>query len=161
MTKEMHHLVIGDDNFEVVDNASREKLLQHDDLIAAKANSADLDVERERIDEADETISEHTNKLDDLETTIDNKKILVVNAALGTLTFNSNGAAGGTIDVSQYIPEGYSMIAAIPAATGYFGCYFYFCAAASANSVMIQLMRVSGTQATTQPVVKLLCVMNL
>lgn len=96
-----------------------------------------------------------------LQETVSNTKLMAVNAPLGALTFNNAGAAGGTIDVSQYIPNGYSMIGAIPAYSGYFGAYFYSCSAASATSVYVQLMRSSGTQASTSPIVKLLCAKNL
>lgn len=54
MTKEMHHLVIGDDSFEVVDNSAREQLLN-------KADSADVASEFERIDE---TIGDNTMTTD-------------------------------------------------------------------------------------------------
>lgn len=96
-----------------------------------------------------------------LQNTVSNTKLTIVNAPLGTLPFNSSGAAGGTIDVSRYIPAGYSMIGAIPAQSGYFGAYFYTCTAASATSVYVQLFRISGTQANTSPAVRLLCVKNL
>ena len=101
------------------------------------------------------------NKVTELQNTVDNTKLTVVNAPLGRLTFNSAGAAGGTINVAQYIPAGYTMIGAIPASSGYFGAYFYTCSAASATTVLVQLMRISGTQANTSPVVKLLCTKNL
>lgn len=97
----------------------------------------------------------------ELQNKVNNTKLTMVNAPLGTLPFNNAGAAGGTIDVSRYIPTGYTMIGAIPATSGYFGAYFYSCAAASATSVYVQLMRISGTQAYTDPIVKLLCVKNL
>lgn len=101
------------------------------------------------------------NAVTELQDTVSNTKLMVVNAPLGRLTFNNAGAAGGTISVAQYIPEGYTMIEAIPATSGYFGAYFYTCYAASATSVYVQLFRISGTQANTSPVVKLLCVKNL
>lgn len=101
------------------------------------------------------------NTVAGMQSTISNTKLIMVNAPLGTLTFNSAGAAGGTISVAQYIPTGYTMIGAIPSSSGYFGAYFYTCAAASATSVFVQLMRISGTQANTSPVVKLLCAKNL
>ena len=97
----------------------------------------------------------------ELQNTVSDTKLTMVNAPLGTLPFNNAGAAGGTIDVSHYIPTGYTMIGAIPATSGYFGCYFYTCSAASATTVLVQLMRISGTQASTTPVVKLLCTKNL
>lgn len=97
----------------------------------------------------------------ELQSTISNTKLAVVNAPLGTLPFNNAGAAGGTISVAQYIPAGYTMIGAIPAQSGYFGAYFYSCAVASATSVYVQLMRISGTQASTSPMVKLICTKNL
>lgn len=97
----------------------------------------------------------------ELQDTVSNTKLTIVNAPLGTLTFNSAGAAGGTISVAQYIPSGYTMIGVIPASSGYFGAYFYTCAGASPTTVYVQLMRISGTQATTSPVVKLLCAKNL
>lgn len=106
-------------------------------------------------------IKEHETDISALQNTVDNTKLTVVNAPLGTLTFNNAGAAGGTINVAQYIPAGYTMIGAIPAYSGYFGAYFYSCARASATSVYVQLMRISGTQAYTDPIVKLLCVKNL
>ena len=96
-----------------------------------------------------------------LQNKVNNTKLTVVNAPLGTLTFNSAGAAGGTISVAQYIPTGYTMIGAIPTQSGYFGAYFYNCTVASATSVYVQLFRISGTQANTSPAVKLLCVKNL
>lgn len=99
--------------------------------------------------------------LTEVQTALENTKAVVVNAPLGTLQFNSAGAAGGTISVAQYIPAGYTMIGAIPAASGYFGAYFYTCSAASATTVLVQLMRISSTQASTTPVVKLLCTKNL
>lgn len=101
------------------------------------------------------------NKVTELQSTVSNTKLTMVNAPLGRLTFNNAGAAGGTIDVSRYIPTGYTMIGAIQAQSGYFGAYFYSCAAASATSVYVQLFRISGTQASTSPIVKLLCVKNL
>ena len=96
-----------------------------------------------------------------LQNTVDNTKLTVVNAPLGTMTFNSAGATGGTFNVAQHIPAGYTMIEAIPAQSGYFGAYFYTCAATSATSVYVQLFRVSGTQANTSPVIRLLCTKNL
>ena len=99
--------------------------------------------------------------LEEMQTALENTRAIVVNASLGTLPFNNVGAAGGMIDVSRYIPTGYTMIGAIPAQSGYFGAYFYSCAAASATSVYVQLFRISGTQASTSPVVNLLCTKNL
>lgn len=101
------------------------------------------------------------NKVTELQNTVSNTKLTMVNAPLGNLPFNNAGAAGGTIDVSRYIPTGYTMIGAIPAQSGYFGAYFYTCTAESATSVYVQLFRISGTQASTSPSVKLLCVKNL
>lgn len=101
------------------------------------------------------------NKVTELQNTVSNTKLTIVDAPLGTLTFNSAGAAVGTINVSRYIPTGYTMIGAIPNTSGYFGAYFYSCAWASATSVYVQLMRISGTQASTSPIVKLLCTKNL
>lgn len=97
----------------------------------------------------------------ELQDTVSNTKLTMVNAPLGTLPFNNAGAAGGTIDVSRYIPTGYTMIGAIPAQSGYFGAYFYTCTAESATSVYVQIFRASGTQASTSPTVKLLCTKNL
>ena len=97
----------------------------------------------------------------ELQNKVNNTKLMVVNAPLGTLTFNSAGAAGGTIDVSRYIPTGYTMIGAIPAVSGYFGAHFYTCLNDGATSVYVQIFRVSGTQANTSPMVKLLCTKNL
>ena len=77
------------------------------------------------------------NAVTELQDTVSNTKLIVVNAPLGNLPFNSSGAAGGTIDVSQHIPNGYSMIGAIPAYSGYFGAFFYSCATASATSVFV------------------------
>lgn len=108
-----------------------------------------------------DTITALQNTVTELQNTVDNTKLTVVNAPLGTLPFNNAGAAGGTINVAQYIPAGYTMIGAIPASSGYFGAYFYTCSAASATTVLVQLMRISGTQASTSPVVKLLCTKNL
>ena len=106
-------------------------------------------------------IKEHETDISALQNTVSNTKLITVNASLGTLPFNDAGAAGGAIDVSQYIPTGYTMIGAIPAQSGYFGAYFYYCAATSATSVYVQLMRISGTQPNTSPAVKLLCTKNL
>lgn len=99
--------------------------------------------------------------LAEVQTALENTKAVVVNAPLGTMTFNSGGAAGGTVSVAQYIPNGFDMILAVQASTGYYGAYFYTCSAASATTVLVQLMRVSGTQASTTPVAKLLCTKNL
>lgn len=101
------------------------------------------------------------NAVTELQETVSNTKLTMVNAPLGTLPFNNAGAAGGTISVAQYIPTGYTMIGAVPALSGYFGAYFYTCYAASATSVYVQLFRNSGTRAYTDPIVKLLCVKNL
>lgn len=106
-------------------------------------------------------ISELYTTISQIKTKQDNTHIVFVNAPLGQLTFNAPGAAGGTISVAQYIPTGYTMIGAIPATSGYFGAYFYTCYAASATSVYVQLLRISGTQASTSPLVKLLCTKNL
>ena len=108
-----------------------------------------------------DAITELQSAVTELQNKVNNTKLTVVNAPLGRLTFNNAGATGGTINVAQYIPAGYSMIGAIPAYSGYFGAYFYSCAAASATTVYVQLMRISGTQAYTNPIVKLLCVKNL
>lgn len=97
----------------------------------------------------------------ELQNKVNNTKLTVVNAPLGTLPFNNAGAAGGTISVAQYIPAGYTMIGAIPSTTGGFGAYFYNCIVASATSVYVQLFRASGTQANTSPIVRLLCTKNL
>lgn len=114
-----------------------------------------------KLAEHDEAIEEQAEAIDNLGLTVGGMKISVINAPLGTMTFNSAGATGGTVDVSSHIPAGYSMIGAIPASSGYFGAYFYTCSAASATTVYVQLMRISGTQASTTPVVKLLCTKNL
>lgn len=106
-------------------------------------------------------IAELQSTVTELQNTVSNTKLTVVNAPLGTLPFNNSGAAGGTISVAQYIPEGYTMIEAIPATSGYFGAYFYTCYAASATSVYVQLFRISGTQPNTSPYVRLLCTKNL
>lgn len=108
-----------------------------------------------------DAITELQSTVTELQNTVSNTKLIAVNAPLGTLAFNSAGAAGGTIDVSRYIPAGYTMIGAIPSSSGYFGAYFYTCSAASATTVLVQLFRISGTQANTSPVVKLLCAKNL
>jgi hypothetical protein len=108
-----------------------------------------------------DAITDLQNTVTELQNTVDNTKLTVVNAPLGTMTFNSAGATGGTFNVAQRIPAGYTMIGAIPAQSGYFGAYFYSCTAASATTVYVQLMRISGTQAYTNPIVKLLCVKNL
>jgi hypothetical protein len=108
-----------------------------------------------------DTITALQSTVTSLQNTVSNTKLIAVNAPLGRLTFNSAGATGGTINVAQYIPAGYTMIGAIPASSGYFGAYFYTCSAASATTVLVQLMRISGTQANTSPVVKLLCTKNL
>ena len=97
----------------------------------------------------------------ELQNTVSNTKLTMVNAPLGTLPFNNAGAAGGSIDVSRYIPTGYTMIGAVPMSSGYFGAYFYTCYAASATNVLVQLLRISGTQASTSPTVRLLCAKNL
>ena len=99
--------------------------------------------------------------LEEIEDALENTRAIVVNAPLGTMTFNNAGATGGTINVADKIPAGFNMILAVQAYSGYFGCYFYSCAAVSATSVYVQLMRISGTQASTSPIVKLLCVKNL
>lgn len=106
-------------------------------------------------------IKEHEDQIAALQDTVSNTKLMVVNVPLGTMTFNNAGAAGGTIDVSQYIPTGYTMIGAIPSTSGYFGAYFYTCFNDSATSVYVQLLRISGTQANTSPYVRLLCTKNL
>lgn len=106
-------------------------------------------------------ISELYTTISQIKTKQDNTHIVSTNASLGQLTFNSAGAVGGTFDVSSSIPTGYTMIGAIPAYSGYFGAYFYSCANASATSVYVQIFRISGTQTTTSPTVKLLCVKNL
>ena len=101
------------------------------------------------------------NKVTELQSTVSNIKLKVVNAPLGTLAFNNAGAAGGTIDVSRYIPSGYTMIGAIPEASGYFGAYFYTCINDSETSVYVQIFRGSGTQASVSPMIKLICTKNL
>lgn len=106
-------------------------------------------------------ISEIWTLLSQVKTKQDDTHIVLKNASLGQLTFNAAGAAGGTIDVSSSIPSGYTMIGAIPAYTGYFGAHYYSCNATSATSVYVQLMRTVGTQTTTSPIVKLICVKNL
>lgn len=99
--------------------------------------------------------------LEEIQTALANTKAVVVNAPLGAMTFNSAGATGGTVNVADKIPAGFDMILAVQASSGYFGAYFYTCSAASATTVYVQLMRISGTQASTTPIVKLLCTKNL
>lgn len=99
--------------------------------------------------------------LEEMQTALENTRAVVVNAPLGTMTFNNAGATGGTINVADKIPAGFNMILAVQAYSGYFGAYFYSCAAVSSTSIYVQLMRISGTQASTSPIVKLLCVKNL
>lgn len=106
-------------------------------------------------------ISELYTTISQIKTKQDDTHIVVTNAPLGQLSFNSAGAAGGTFDVSSSIPSGYTMIGAIPAVSGYFGAHFYTCINASATSVYVQIYRGSGTQTTTSPMVKLVCVKNL
>ena len=50
------------------------------------------------------------NAITALQNKVDNTKLTVVNAPLGTLPFNNVGAAGGAISVAQYIPTGYTMV---------------------------------------------------
>ena len=106
-------------------------------------------------------ITELQNTVAELQDTVSNTKLTMVSAPLGNMPFNSSGAAGGTINVAQHIPAGYTMIGATPAYSGYFGAYFYSCVAESATSVYVQLLRIGGTQASTSPIVKLICAKNL
>jgi len=106
-------------------------------------------------------ISELYTTISQIKTKQDNTHIVFANASLGRLTFNAAGAAGGTIDVSSSIPSGYTMVGVVQGSTGYFGAYFYTCAGASPTTVLVQILRISGTQTTISPTVKLVCVKNL
>lgn len=87
---------------------------------------------------------------------LDQQIKIVENVDLGTLTVASTGGAGGTIDVSSYVPTGYKIEAVIPRNSGGFNFYFYSCNVASATSVYVQLFRVRDTTATVNPRVTLI-----
>ena len=82
--------------------------------------------------------------------------------AFGNLQFDSSGAIDSTKDVSASIPSGYSLIAAIPFATGSYAAYFYSCGMQTSTSVRVRLFRGEWTSVTqTNPSVVLICKKNL
>ena len=82
--------------------------------------------------------------------------------AFGNLQFDSSGAIDSTKNVSSAIPSGYSLIAAIPFATGSYAAYFYSCGMESSTTVRVKLFRGEWTSVTqTNPSVVLICKKNL
>lgn len=82
--------------------------------------------------------------------------------SFGNLQFDSSGAIDSTKNVSASIPSGYSLIAAIPFATGSYAAYFYSCGMESSTTVRVKLFRGEWTSVTqTNPSVVLICKKNL
>lgn len=88
--------------------------------------------------------------------------IRCVSFSFGNLQFDSSGAIDSTKNVSASIPSGYSLIAAIPFATGSYAAYFYSCGMESSTTVRVKLFRGEWTSVTqTNPSVVLICKRNL
>ena len=107
-------------------------------------------------------INSANSSITTLNTHDSNQSIVCVSVAFGNLTFDSTGAINSIKNVSESIPSGYSMIAAIPFASGSYAAYFYSCGMESANTVRIKLFRGEWTSVTqTNPSVVLICKKNL
>lgn len=97
-----------------------------------------------------------------LETHDNGQGIRCVSFSFGNLQFDSSGAIDSTKNVSASIPSGYSLIAAIPFATGSYAAYFYSCGMESSTTVRVKLFRGEWTSVTqTNPSVVLICKRNL
>lgn len=83
---------------------------------------------------------------------------IVERVPLGTVSFNSAGAAEKTMDVSQYIPSGYKLAMAVPRESGNYGTYFYSCRIVTGNTVNIVLFRGTGSATSTTPTIEIICI---
>lgn len=88
------------------------------------------------------------------------RDIVLVDASLGTFTANENGGITiSNVDVSSYIPSGYTCIGAIPHDSGSYAFHYYLCTMNSPTTVSARLVRMYGNSTTgTTPSVKLICV---
>lgn len=97
-----------------------------------------------------------------LETKTNGMRVRKTLYSFGSLAFDSTGAIERIRDVSDSIPDGYTMIDAHMVKTGSYAAYCYTCEVVDSTRVHIQLFRPTFTSVTaTSPVIALLCVKNL
>ena len=101
-----------------------------------------------------------TGALSALNASLSNLVKVVTGVPLGTLSVNSSAVAGETVDVSSYIPSGYTLAAVIPRTTSSYAFYFYNCRVVSPSSVYVQLRRTTSDATTVSPVVDIICLKN-
>jgi len=97
-----------------------------------------------------------------LETKTNNMHVRRTQYSFGSLAFDNTGAIERVRDVSDSIPDGYTMIDAHMVRTGSYAAYCYTCEVVDSTRVHIQLFRPAYTSVTaTTPEIALLCVKNL
>lgn len=97
-----------------------------------------------------------------LETKTNNMHVRRTQYSFGSLAFDNTGAIERVRDVSDSIPDGYTMIDAHMVRTGSYAAYCYTCEVVDSTRVHIQLFRPTYTSVTaTTPEIALLCVKNL
>ena len=97
-----------------------------------------------------------------LETKTNNMHVRRTQYSFGSLAFDNTGAIERVRDVSDSIPDGYTMIDAHIVRTGSYAAYCYTCEVVDSTRVHIQLFRPTYTSVTaTTPEIALLCVKNL
>lgn len=127
-------------------------------FIAEKIGSTTMGTTAETLTGA---IAENRADISELSNSINNMGVVAVNVSLGALDVSSSGVAGGTIDISESVPTGYSAIAAIPRNSGGYSMDFITCALIGSTSVYAQLYRRYGTATSVTPSVTLICVKGL
>lgn len=90
------------------------------------------------------------------------KSVMYKQVILPTYTGNSAGAFGDrNIDVSQEIPEGYTLVDVHQCDTGSYGVYFYNTAVVDSTHISVVLYRIHGSATQITPVVVLALVRGM
>lgn len=140
------------------------------DASSDRTNSKIVNAMAERLTTAENTlntlnssVSTLSNTVNTLSTHDSNQRIAIRTANLGWMNFDSAGAINQVVSVASTIPAGYTMVAAIPFATGTYAAYFYLCGIESNTSVRVQLFKSGDWASVTQtaPSVVLICIRNL
>lgn len=140
------------------------------DASSDRTNSKIVNAMAERLTTAENTlntlnssVSTLSNTVNNLSTHDSNQRIAIRTANLGWMNFDSAGAINQVVSVASSIPAGYTMVAAIPFATGTYAAYFYLCGIETNTSVRVQLFKSGDWTSVTRtaPSVVLVCIRNL
>lgn len=140
------------------------------DASSDRTNSKIVNAMAERLTTAENTlntlninVSTLSNTVNSLSTHDSNQRIAIRTANLGWMNFDSAGAINQVVSVASAIPAGYTMVAAIPFATGTYAAYFYLCGIETNTSVRVQLFKSGDWTSVTRtaPSVVLICIRNL